>query len=358
MSMTIGNGFGILPTLIANSSSVHRRLDTLTEQASTSLAADTYAGLGGQASTSIDLAQQLGALQTYQRNIGQATASMTVTQTAMTEIQKIASRFASGLPNLNGLNPSEIDSVAGTANAALQEVAQLLNTKDGNKYVFGGQDSENPPVSSADDILSSGFYTQINAAVAGLSANGPSTTAASTLAIARSNAAGTSPFSAYMSQSGLDPSPPQVQIGPGLTTPAGLLASANSVAISSGSSTTGSYMRDLMRALATLGSMSSKQAGDSGFGALVSDVGTSLTGAISAMAVDVGIFGNKQASLTATQARMSDSVAAISSQLSSIQNVDMATVLSQLTATQTQLEASYRLISQTHSLSLVNFISA
>ena len=117
-------------------------------------------------------------------------------------------------------------------------------------------------------------------------------------------------------------------------------------------------MRDLMRALATLGSMSSKQAGDSGFGALVSDVGTSLTGAISAMAVDVGIFGNKQASLTATQARMSDSVAAISSQLSSIQNVDMATVLSQLTATQTQLEASYRLISQTHSLSLVNFISA
>ena len=66
-------------------------------------------------------------------------------------------------------------------------------------------------------------------------------------------------------------SAPVVQTGDGSTVQTGLLASANSVAVSSGTSTTGSYMRDLMRALATIGSMSSSQANDPNFAALVQD---------------------------------------------------------------------------------------
>lgn len=120
MSNTISSGYGILPTLIASSTSVHKQLDTLTEQASTGLVAQTYAGLGGDASVSLDLNPQLSALQTYQNNISQATGSMQVTQTAMTQIQQIAATFADDIPNLNGLNPSEVDSIASQANAALQ----------------------------------------------------------------------------------------------------------------------------------------------------------------------------------------------------------------------------------------------
>jgi len=358
MTTTIGTGYGILPTLIANASSVHQQLDTLTEQASTGLVSQTYAGLGNGASVSLDLNPQLNALQTAQSNIGQATGSMGVTQTAMTQIQQIAATFAGDIPNLNGLNPSEIDSVAAQANAALQQVADLLNTRDGSSYVFGGQDSANPPVPSSANILSSGFYTQINTAVSALSTSGASTTAAATLAIASSNAAGTSPFSAYMSQPPNAISPPIVQTGEGGTARTGLLASGNSVAVSGGTSTTGSYMRDLMRALATLGSMSSSQVNGPGFAALVQDTGTSLTGVVSAMAVDTGILGNTQAALTATQTRLSDTATALTAQLSSVQNVDMAQTLSNLTSMQTQLQASYRLISGDTSLSLVNFLPA
>ena len=163
--------------------------------------------------------------------------------------------------------------------------------------MFGGQDSANPPVPSPDSILTSGFYTQINAAVAGLSTNGASATVAATLAIGGSNAAGTSPFSAYMSQPAASISAPVVQTGlaaGGGTVQTGLLASANSVATSAGTSTTGSYMRDLMRALATLGSLSSSQVNDPDFAALVQDTGTSLNGVVSAMATDVGVLGNTQ----------------------------------------------------------------
>jgi flagellin-like hook-associated protein FlgL len=356
VSSTISSGYGILPTLIANSANVHQQLDTLTEQASTGLVSETFAGLGGEASVSLNLNPQLTALQTYQNNIGQATGSMQVTQTAMTQIQQIAANFVADIPNLNGLDSSEVDSVAAQANAALQQVADLLDTQDGSDYVFGGQDSANPPVPSPDNILTSGFYTQINAAVAGLSANGGAATAAATLAIASSNTAGTSPFSAYMSQPVSAISAPVVQTGEGGTVQTGLLASGNSVAVSSGTSTTGSYMRDLLRALATLGSLSSSQINDSGFAALVQDTGTSLSGVVSAMAVDVGDLGNTQANLTTTQTQLSDTATALTGQLSSVQDVNMAQTLSNLTGIQTQLQASYRLISEETSLSLVNFL--
>jgi flagellar hook-associated protein 3 FlgL len=356
MSSAIGSGYGIMPVLIANSTGIHDQLDTLTEQASSGLVSQRYAGLGGEASVSLNLNPQLTALQNYQNNIGQATGSMQVTQATMTQIQQIASTFADDMPNLNGLAASDVDSIAAEANAALQQVADLLDTQDGSDYVFGGQDSANPPVPSPDNILTSGFYTQINAAVAGLSTNGASATAAATLAIAGSNAAGTSPFSAYMSQPASAISAPVVQTGEGGTVQTGLLASANAVAVSSGTSTTGSYMRDLMRALATLGSLSSSQINDPGFAALVQDTGTSLNGVVNAMAIDVGVLGNTQSNLTATQTQLSDTATALTTQLSSVQDVNMAQTISNLTSMQTQLQTSYRLISEESSLSLANFL--
>ena len=60
--------------------------------------------------------------------------------------------------------------------------------------------------------------------------------------------------------------------------------------------------------------------------------------------------------LTTTQTQLSDTATALTTQLSNVQNVDMASTLSQLTAMQTQLQVSYRLISGATSLSLVNFL--
>ncbi|WP_428541961.1 flagellin [Rhodopila sp.] len=359
MSTTIGSGYGIMPTLIANAGNVHQQLDTLTQQVSTGLVSQTYAGLGSQAGVALDLSPQLNSLQIYQNNISQATGTMGVTQTAMTQIQQIAASFAGDIPALTGLNASEVDSVAAQANAALQQVADLLNTKSGDSYVFAGQDSANAPVPSGDAILSSGFYTQINTAVSALSANGAAATAATTLSIASSNASGTTPFSPYLSQPASAISAPVVQTGEwGGTVQTGLLASANSASVSSGTSTTGSYIRDLMRSLATLGSLSSSQINTPGFAALVQDTGSSLNGAVNAMAVDVGVLGNTQSGLTKTQTQLSDTATALSGQLSSVQDVDMAAALSKLTATQTQLQASYRMITSEGSLSLANFLPA
>lgn len=351
---------GWLSSLISDAATMRQRLETLTNQASTGLVGSTYAGLGNGASVSLNLNPQIIHLTTWQANINQATGNMQVTQTAMTQIQSIAQSLYSQLDNLNGLSASEVDSIAAQARGDLSDVANLLDTTDGNTYVFGGADTTNPPVPNPDQILSSGFYTQIAAAVGSVSTNGAAATTSSVLTTATSNAAGTSPFSTYMSQSAatLQADIPVVQVSQNQTVPIGLLASANTAVPSTGSETTGSYMRDTLAAIATIGALSSSQVNDPGFSGLVQNVRTSLQGALSAMAEDAGVLGNTQSSLTATQTRLSDTATALTTQVSAVQNVDMAQTLSNLSLVQTQMQASYQVIAGMSGLSLAKFLPA
>ena len=349
--------YGGLTRLIGDSAGVRQQLDALTQQAATGRIAESYAGLGGGATASLDLRPLIAHQTTWQGNIDAATGRMQVAQTAMTQIQQVASNLYAQLNDLNGMSATAVDSVAASARQALQQVAGLLNTKNGDVYVFAGQDTANPPVPNSDQILASGFYTQISTAVSGLGASAAPVTAA-TLATASSNAAGTSPFSTALSQPAASIPLATVETGEGQRTPVGLAASANAFTASTGSSTTGSYMRDVLRALATIGSLSSSQMSAGGFQDLVQDTRTSLSGAMSAMAGDVGVLGNAQSRLATTKTQLSDTSTALTSQVSSAEDVDMAATLSRITLTQTQLQASYQLIANISGLSLVKFLSA
>ena len=357
-SIASGRQYGTMGSLVANAGVARRNLDALTRQASSGKVADDYAGLGAGARTSLDLRPAIGHVRAGQANIDAAAGRMDQTQTAMTALQDIAASFHARMNNLNGLNAGEVDSTAADARAALTQVAGLLNTRDGDVYVFAGRDTANPPVPNADAILTSGYYTQINTAVTGLGGAGAAATIATTLAVATSNAAGTSPFSASQSQPAvvLAGQVPTVDTGAGPRPRVGLLASANSNVASTGPSTAGSYARDLMRALATIGSLSSGQIGATGFSALVDDTTAGLNSAVSAMASDAGVLGDTKNLLTATRSTLGDVQVALTSQVSSVEDVDMAATLSALQLAQTRLQASFQLIAGQASLSLVKYI--
>jgi flagellar hook-associated protein 3 FlgL len=348
--------YGQMASLISDGAAIKQNLDQLTNQISTGLVSDTYAGLGSGAAVSLNLEPQIAALQTWQNNINQAASGMDVTQTAMTQIQSIASTFLADTGNLEGSDATEVNSVATSAQQALVQVADLLDTQDGNTYVFAGQDSGNPPVPDPDSILSSGFYTQIAAQVGQLGTQGAAATIANTLSIGGSNTTGTSPFSAYMSQPVANLQAPTIQVGQGQTASVGLLASANSAVTSTGSATTGSYMRDLMTALATIGSLSSSQASDTGYTTLVQSVNATLTGAISAMGEDAGVLGNTQTNLTTSQTTMSDTQTALTTQVGDVQDVDVAQAMSNLQLVETQLQGSYQVIATMSGLSLAKYL--
>ncbi len=351
-------GYGVLSTLIANSTATHNRLDTLTAQASSGLVAQTYSGLAEGGRISLSLRPEIARHSAWQSAISVATTQMTETQSVLTQVESIASNLNEQLNTLNGLDASQVDAVAANARSSLQQLAGLLDTEVGGTYIFSGNDSGNPPVPNPDSILSTGFATQIATAVGNLSTAGAAATASATLAASSSNAAGVSPFTAALSQpaSTINATLPSVEVGPGQRVTFGIAASANGTVMSAGSSTTGSYMRDLMRALATVGSLTSAQVSDPNFQALISDTRTSLRGAISAMTTEAGNLGQTQQSLTATATRLGDTAATLTTQVSNVEDVDMAKTLSALSQTQTQLQASYQMIAAENNLSLVKFL--
>lgn len=363
MTSPIIPSYGRLTQLISNASGVHRKLDQLTRQASSGLVSDTYAGLGARADIPLDLHPQLTALQTWQSNISAAAGRLQVTQSALTRLQQIASGFNAQLNNLNGLNPQNVDVIAASARDALTQVAGLVDSRDGGVYVFAGQDTANPPVPNPDNITTSSFYTQIALQVGNLSAQGAATTAQNTYNIAQTSP----PFSGYLTSTAPAPQVPVVQVGQNQTEPTGVLANQNSFvaspvqppALTGGPApSTGSYTTDLMRALATIGSLSSSQANDPNFAGLIQDTRASLGNAINTMGADAGALGNVQSGLTATATRLSSVATAVTAQVSSAEDVDMAATLSNLTQVQTQLQASYQLISGLSGLSLVKFLPA
>lgn len=352
--------YGSLAQLLADSGQVKQRLDRLTGQAASGLVGNSYAGLGAGAAASLALTPALAHQQAWSANIDAAGGRMQAAQGALTQINQIASDFYAQTNNLNGLDASTVDSVAGGARDALRQMASLLDTQVGGVYVFAGQDSANPPVPSPDAIGTSGFVAQITSAVQGLSGAGAAATNAATLAVASSNAAGVSPFSLALSQpaSALAGLRPSVQTGETSSVPTGVLASANGDVASTGGATTGSYMRDIMRSLAVLGALSSSQISDPGFAAVVAESRTGLGGAITALNADAGVMGDRQRALSATQSGLADLGTALQTQLANAEQVDMAQTLSALTQTQTQLQASYQLIAGLQSMSLVKFLSA
>ena len=105
-----------------------------------------------------------------------------------------------------------------------------------------------------------------------------------------------------------------------------------------------------------MANLSSRQANAPGFVALVQNTGIALSGAIGAMGVEAGALGNIQSSLAAQKTQASDTSTALTAQVSSAEDVDMPKTLSDLSQMQTQLSASYKLISEMDDLSLVKFL--
>jgi flagellin-like hook-associated protein FlgL len=108
--------------------------------------------------------------------------------------------------------------------------------------------------------------------------------------------------------------------------------------------------------LATIGSLSSSQSSNTGFAALVSDTRSSLGAALTAIDNEEGILGDTQAQIDATGTILSSTTLALTSQLAGLQDANLTSVATQLAAAQTQLTASYKLISSVGTLSLVNFV--
>ena len=130
-----------------------------------------------------------------------------------------------------------------------------------------------------------------------------------------------------------------------------MLANQNTLAVSAAPST-GSYMRDIMRALATLATT----ADGPGLQATAADTSARLQSAISAASSEAGALGSMQAGLAVRKTDLADTQTMLTAQVSGVENVDMAAALIQVTQLQTQLQASYQMIAGVKDLTLSKYI--
>ena len=352
------SGYDTLQQLVFNAGVTKAKLDQLTAQASSGYAGGTYASVDiaktpAAGSNALSLAPQIAAIKTQTADINAAVGRMDVQQTALSSISSIVSGVTSQLQSASPVTSQSVPIVAQQAKQALTQVANLLDSTYAGIYVFGGQASSTPPVPDPNNIASSNFSTAIMSAVSNLATSGAAATSAATLSIAKSNAPGVTPFAGSL---GPTPSLPLADRGNGTTVTVGIAANTNAFVPSSGSDTTGSYMRDILRGLATIAGLGSVSASSPQFASFAQSTVQALNGAITSLNQDAGVLGNTQASLTRQQQALAQTNTALSTQLANADQVDMAQTLSALSATQTALQASYQLIAAQKTLSLTQYV--
>lgn len=320
MLRAVPGDYGRLAQLLSHSTDIRQQLTQANVQVATGRIAETYAGLGAGARVSVDLRPQIANQEAWQANVAQAAGRLGVAQDALKSIGQIASDMRARTNTLNGLNPREAENVAALARQGLERVAQLLNTKVGDIYVFAGQDSETPPI--------------------------PDTSPAALTAALLASDTAAPPFSAT-----LGGEPPTIEVGEGERVAVGLIANRNTLATSP-PPTTGSYMRDILRGLATLTTITDGP----GLAAAAADTRTRLESALSTLGVEAGSLGNVQAGLSTRQAQSAATVLALRTQVSGAEDVDLAAALTRVSALQTQLQASYQIIAGGRELTLSRYL--
>jgi flagellar hook-associated protein 3 FlgL len=336
---------GVLARLTRESGTIKTRLDTLNIQSSSGLVSQTFGGLGSGAQLTLDLRPQMARIDSFTQNIGVAATMLSVTDATLGEIGRIAQNFLNGTMQMSADTPQGVDTWASQAKAALGQVQSLLNTQVGQTYIFAGEDTSNPPVP---DTSFQAYVLSLQTPIAGLAVNGGTATAAATLAAASA----TSPYATSIGSA-----PQTVQVGFNETASTGVVAGQNASATSQGTSTTGSYANDLIRALSTISAMSSSQTSiGQSFTDLVADTRISLQSVVNAIASEQGGIGIQQQILTQSQSTLASTQTALTTQVSNVENVDAAAAATALTQAQQQLQISYKLISSMQSLSLVNFL--
>ncbi len=355
MSGAISNGFGIMPTLMRTVDKLNATNDALTAALSSNVTSDSYAGLGDQAYAAISLEPQISATAAWQTNVTQTQTKLSVTQTALTSISSIATSLQTSLLSLRTTSSaSTISAASDAAKQQLTALTALLNTKNGDSYVFAGTASDQPPVTSP-DLAASSLVSGIIGTVATVGTAGAAATQSATLARASDDTASNSVFSTQLSVAATSAATlvPQINVGQNESIATGVVATQGGPA---STASTGSAIRDLIRSLATVAGLSGADSSSAGFQSLVADTSNQMTGITQSLANLSASVGTLQDNATSRSSNMSDVSEALTSQLGTAKDADIATTRTQQIAVQNQLTASYTLIADMKTLNLAQYL--
>jgi flagellar hook-associated protein 3 FlgL len=332
--------------MAADQARLRARMDLLTRQASTGQRGETHGALGAGARRGIDLRGDIARREAYVGATDAALGRMATTQGVLARLETIAGEAAAEAMRARTLGAVGVESLARIARAALEEAASLLNTRQGDDYLFSGSDLAGAPVPDGAGVAAGAMAAAIQAAVGTLTPLNAAAVLADTVTAATAPA--TSPFSAFLEGPALAEPRRAVQAADGQRLAWGVLANQDGTG-----EVAASWGRELLRGLATLAALTPASAAQgAGYDALLVGIGGVLTGAARGLAQERGMLGAAERQAEATRERHQDLLVAVKAQLGAVEQVDLAEVSAVLRQTEMRLEASYSITAQVARLSL------
>jgi flagellin-like hook-associated protein FlgL len=127
------------------------QLADLQRQLATGKRADDYAGIGIERGLTVGLRSHLSAIDSYNDTITTVGVRLDLAQSVLGRISDIGREVKSVVNQTTSADGRYTAQV--TANSSLGELLGLLNTKAGDRYLFSGQDADQPAVQSLQQIL-------------------------------------------------------------------------------------------------------------------------------------------------------------------------------------------------------------
>lgn len=108
----------------------------------------------------LDFRTTLNAIEQYQTNIADADISLSITETALSSIKDvIAEANAIAISEASSGSTETMDISAATVSALIDEALSLMNTKNGDSYLFAGSSTNTQPFSATYSSASIGAVT-------------------------------------------------------------------------------------------------------------------------------------------------------------------------------------------------------
>ncbi|OUI85296.1 flagellin [Acetobacter orientalis] len=368
MSTSVGQFGSSGASLILNASiqKLTQAQSQIAWQTSTQTIGETFADLGPNRATALSLAPKISQVTSWQNNITQAQSSLKITASALQQIASLAQNMATNLLSMSGTSGSSstaTNSYAAQAQSALTELTSALNTSDGTGYVFAGNASNEKPLQGNASLSDSTLASTIASTVKSLTSSNASSIMESVTSATNDDK---SIFASTLYASGNPATTTQnlqqaassqryTVISSGETMQIGAVATQGNASDASPTST-GSPIKDLMRDLMVVSSMSGMSSDTSGYADLVKQLHASLTTTVSQITNMETTIGTQQNTLTARASLLASMQTSLQTQLSNARSVDVAQVAIHSQDVNTSLKASFILISDMKDMSLANYI--
>jgi flagellar hook-associated protein 3 FlgL len=296
--------------VVQNLTQLQTQGNTLSQQISTGLKSQSYSGYPQQAEQLVNLSaaqsQQQGYINTINTVNTQLQSMTLATSTITTLVQQFASQLAT-----NAFNPTGA-TIQSQAQSLLAEVGNYLNTQGGEGYVFSGGATTTAPFDPSGLPNPGDLATAVN---------------------------GAPPAGYYQG----DGTVAQAQVDTNLTVPYGITADNPAF----------EQVIRVLNFFANSGPLDQSNAADV---ANVSQAQQMLTSAGTSLQQLTATIGMKQSQFNDLLQAHQSSLALAQGNIGDIENADPATVITQLNALQTQLEASYQTVNVLQNLTLANYL--